>query len=142
MPESSASFRSGAPPGRLRELLADPTFVASVMPEVVKVVKTGPTTALWTVRLTLGPLTRESQYQGELLSASDTEVRFRANGPEATVEGTVTLAPAGDGTDVGVRLLAQGKGALRAIVDSVLARRLKDDVRRFSKSLEEKVRAP
>lgn len=142
MPESSVGFRSTATPERLRALLADPSFVASIMPEVVKVEPTSPTTATWTVRLTLGPLKRESQYRGELVSSSDTEVRFRATGPEAVVEGKVTLLAATDGTDVTVGLVARGQGALRAIVDAYLGKRVKDDVRRFATALEEKVRSP
>jgi carbon monoxide dehydrogenase subunit G len=140
VPEASVTFHSASLGPRLRELLSDPAFVASIMPEVVKVEKTGPATANWTVRLTLGPLKRESQYQGELLSANDVEVRFRATGPEAVVEGTVAFAaaPAG-GTEVTVTLAANGRGALRAVVDAYLAKRVKDDVRRFATSLEARV---
>ena len=56
--------------------------------------KTSETTALWTVQIKIGPMTRKSVYQGELLEATDGGVRFRATGPEATIEGSLAFVPA------------------------------------------------
>lgn len=143
MPEATIRFRSPAAVSVLRRLLSDPTFVASSVPQVVAVEKTGETTALWTVAVKLGPMTRRSVYRGELLEASDAGVRFRAEGPEATIEGTISFAPAApSGTEVGLTLSMKGNGALRSIVDAYLAKRVKEDAEKFVRSLEDKVGRP
>lgn len=143
MAEATVTFRSAADPARLQRTVSDPGTVASLMPEVTKVEPTGPTTARWTVRLQIGPLRRESVYEGELLESTATGVRFRATGPEAVVEGRVEFAAADSGgTDVRVVLTTSGRGPLKPVVDAALARRVKDDVRRFATALEAKLATP
>ena len=143
MPEANVSFRSSASVGELRRLLSDPTFVASSIPQVVAVERTGETTALWTVEVKLGPMTKKSLYRGELLDATDAGVRFRAQGPEATIEGTLAFAPAvPSGTDVALTLSMKGNGALRSVVDAYLGRRVRDDAEKFVRALEERVGRP
>jgi carbon monoxide dehydrogenase subunit G len=144
MPEATIRFQSPASAPELRRLLSDPTFVASSIPQVIAVEKTGETTALWTVEIKLGPMVRKSVYRGELVEASDAGVRFRAQGPEATIEGALSFAPATpSGTEVGLTLSMKGNGALRSIVDAYLAKRVKEDAARFVHHLEERVgRAP
>ncbi len=140
MPEATLAFTSPAPASELRRLLSDPTFVAANIPQVLAVERTGPTTALWTVEVKLGPMARKSQYRGELLEASDTGVRFRAVGPEATIEGTLTFAPSGtSGTEVGLTLSMKGQGALRAVVDAYLAKRVRGDAEAFVRNLSAKL---
>jgi carbon monoxide dehydrogenase subunit G len=143
MPEATIRFHSPAPASELRRLLSDPTFVASSIPQVIAVERTGDTTALWTVEVKLGPMVKKSVYRGELVEASDAGVRFRAQGPEATIEGTLSFAPADpSGTDVGLTLRMQGNGALRVVVDAYLAKRVKTDAEKFVQSLEERVGRP
>ncbi len=67
--------------------------------------KSSETTALWTVLIKIGPISRKSIYHGELLEATDDGVRFRATGPEATIEGSVSFVPAAGGTDAELRLV-------------------------------------
>jgi carbon monoxide dehydrogenase subunit G len=106
---------------------------------VVGVEKTSETTALWTVQIKLGPMTRKSVYQGELLEATDRAVTFRATGPEATIEGSVSFAPASGGTDVELRLSMKGSGPLRAVVDAYLGKRVREDAEKFARSVEARV---
>ena len=140
MPEATIRFRSRADVATLSHFLSDPTFVASGVPQVVAVERTGEKTALWTVEVKLGPITRKSLYQGELLESSDAGVRFRAAGPEATIEGSVkfTPAPAG-GTDVEFTLSMKGLGPLRSVVDAYLSKRVRSDAEKFAKTLEDRV---
>lgn|GEM_PF-2985891 len=140
MPEASLRFQTPADPATLRRLLSDPTFVAGSVPQVVAVEKTSETTARWTVQIKVGPMTRKSLYDGELLEASDAGVRFRATGPEATIEGTLAFAPRpAGGTDVDLTLSMKGSGPLRAVLDAYLAKHVRDDAERFARSLETRV---
>jgi carbon monoxide dehydrogenase subunit G len=101
--------------------------------------KTSETTALWTVQIKIGPITRKSVYRGELLEATEAGVRFRATGPEATIDGTVAFAPAGGATDVELRLAMKGSGPLGAVVDAYLGKRVRDDAEKFAESLRTRV---
>ena len=142
VPEATLRFHAPADPATLRRLLSDPAFLAESVPQVVSVEATGATTALWTVLVKIGPISRKSVYRGELIEATDALVRFRATGPEATIEGAVTFAPAAGGSDAEVRLVMQGTGPLRAVVDAYLAKRVREDVERFAKSLETRAGPP
>jgi carbon monoxide dehydrogenase subunit G len=136
MPVSSIQFRASASVGRLRQLLADPTFVASRIPQVVAVERTSDTTARWTVQIKLGPMTRTSVYEGELLEQSESGVRFRAKGPESTIDGYLGFAPdTPDTTNVTLTLTMKGQGPLRAVVDAYLAKRVKEDAAKFAQAL-------
>ena len=140
MPDATIRFTTRADVATLGRLLADPSFVAAGIPQVVAVETTGPTTALWTVEVKLGPITRKSLYRGELLESTPTGVRFRADGPEATIEGRVVFAPsATGGTEVEFTLSMKGLGPLHAVVDAYLAKRVRTDAEKFAKSLEERV---
>jgi carbon monoxide dehydrogenase subunit G len=140
MPASTLEFHSDAALALLRARLADPSFVASLIPQVVAVESTGPTTARWTVLVKLGPISRKSLYEGELLEATDASVRFRAKGPEATIEGTLGLRPgAPSGTEITLTLTMNGQGPLHSVVDAYLAKRVKSDVEQFAKSLNERL---
>jgi carbon monoxide dehydrogenase subunit G len=105
----------------------------------VGVEKTSETTALWTVQIKIGPISRKSVYQGELLEATDRGVRFRATGPEATIEGSVSFAPASGGTEIELRLSMKGSGPLRTVVDAYLGRRVREDAEKFAESLRARV---
>lgn len=104
--------------------------------------KTSATTALWTVQIKLGPITRKSVYQGELLTATDAGVSFRAAGPEATIEGSVSFVPASGGTDAELRLSMKGNGPLKAVVDAYLSKRVREDAEKFASSLRARVGDP
>ncbi|MCI4364505.1 MAG: hypothetical protein L3K10_00345 [Thermoplasmata archaeon] len=143
MPEASIQFRAGAGVERLRALLADPTFVASQIPQVIAVERTSATTARWTVEIKLGPMHRTSVYEGELVEQSVSGVRFRAKGPESTIEGYLAFAPESpDATLVSLTLTLKGQGPLRAIVDAYLAKRVKDDAAQFARALSEHLTPP
>jgi carbon monoxide dehydrogenase subunit G len=136
-------FHSIADPATLRRLLGDPTFIASNIPQVVAVEKTSETTATWTVLIKLGPISRKSLFQGELLESTESTVRFRATGPEATIEGSVSfVAGSVAGTDVTLELSMKGSGPLKAVIDAYLARRVREDAAQFAKALETKLGSP
>lgn len=140
MPASTVRFRAPVAATELRRLLSDPAYVANLIPQVVAVERTSDATALWTVAVKLGPMTRKSVYQGELVEASDAGVRFRATGPEATIEGTLAFAPTPPaGTDVTLTLTMTGVGALRAVVDAYLGKRVGPDAEQFARNLEAKL---
>lgn len=140
MPEATIQFTSRAPPSTLAHLLSDPAFVAAGIPQVVAVERTGEKTALWTVLVKLGPISRKSVYQGELLELSDSLVRFRATGPEATIDGSVKMgASTSGGTDVEFTLAMKGQGPLHSVVDAYLAKRVRTDAEGFAKSLDDRV---
>ena len=142
MPEATLRFRIAAEPATLRRLLSDPAFLAESVPQVVAVEKTSETTALWTVLVKIGPISRKSVYRGELLDATDGGVRFRATGPEATIEGTVTFSAGTGGTDVELRLSMKGSGPLGSVVDAYLAKRVRADAETFAESLRTRVGGP
>jgi carbon monoxide dehydrogenase subunit G len=140
MPEATIRFHAPTDPGTLRRLLSDPAFVAGNVPQVVGVEKTSETTARWTVQIKIGPMTRKSVYDGELVEATDTLVRFRATGPEATIEGTVSFAPApSGGTEAELTLSMKGSGPLRAVLDAYLGKRVREDAEKFAKNVEARV---
>lgn len=142
MPESTVRFRAPAAPEALHRSLSDPTFVAALIPQVVGVERTGERTAQWTVAIKLGPISRKSLYQGELLEGSEAGVRFRARGPEATIEGRLAFVAAPpDATDVTLTLTMTGTGALRAVIDSYLAKRVGPDAEEFARNLAAKLDA-
>jgi carbon monoxide dehydrogenase subunit G len=142
MPEATLRFPIAADPPTLRRLLSDPAFLATTVPQVVGVEKTSETTALWTVQVKIGPMTRKSVYRGELLEGSDRGVRFRATGPEATIEGSVSFVPTSGGTDVELRLSMTGNGPLRSVVDAYLGKRIREDAAQFAQSLRARVGGP
>lgn len=140
MPEATIKFHTAADPSTLRRLLSDPAFVAGGIPQVVAVEKTSETTARWTVQIKLGPLTRKSQYDGELVEATESLVRFRATGPEATIDGSVGFSPRPTGgTDVDLTLSMKGGGPLKSVIDSYLAKRVREDAEQFARNLEARV---
>jgi len=140
MPEASLKFHAPTDPLTLRRLLSDPAFVAESIPQVVAVEKTSETTARWTVQVKIGPMTRKSVYDGELVEATDTAVRFRATGPEATIEGVVAFAPSpSGGTDAELTLSMKGTGPLRTVLDAYLGKRVREDAEKFAKSVEARV---
>lgn len=142
MPEATLRFHTPADPPTLRRLLSDPTFVAGSIPQVIAVEKTTATTARWTVLVKVGPISRRSLYDGELLEGSDTGVRFRATGPEATIEGALSfVANSSGGTDVDLTLTMKGSGPLRAVLDAYLAKHVREDAEKFARSLETRVGA-
>jgi carbon monoxide dehydrogenase subunit G len=142
MPSSTARVTVPLPPTRLGPLLRDLEFVASLLPQVTKVEKTGETTALWTVRLKIGPFSKSSVYRGELVRASETAVDFEAEGDEARIRGAISIAPAPpSGSEVQLTLEATGKGTLAAIVNSALARRLPEEVAEFTSQLQRRAQA-
>jgi carbon monoxide dehydrogenase subunit G len=143
MPEASIQFRAAAGVDRLRQLLADPTFVASQIPQVIAVERTSDRTARWTVQIKIGPMTRTSIYEGELVDQSDSGVRFRARGPESTIEGYLGFAPdTPDATNVTLTLTMKGQGPLRAVVDAYLAKRVKEDAAKFARALSDHLSGP
>jgi carbon monoxide dehydrogenase subunit G len=143
MPESTVRFSTRADVPTLLRLLSDPTFVAASIPQVVAVERTGDTTALWTVLVKLGPISRKSLYRGELVESTDAGVRFRAEGPEATIEGAVRFSPGSTGgTDVEFTLTMKGLGPLRSVVDAYLSKRVKSDTEAFAQHLEERFSNP
>jgi carbon monoxide dehydrogenase subunit G len=138
VPAATIQFRVPAPVARLRTLLADPTFVASKIPQVIAVEKTSATTARWTVRIKIGPIARTSLYEGELVEQTDAGVRFRAKGPESVIEGHLEFRPdPPEGTGVTLTLTMTGLGPLRAVVDAYLSKRVKDDASQFATALSE-----
>jgi len=140
MPEASLKFHAPTDPATLRLLLSDPAFVAGSIPQVVAVEKTSDTTARWTVQIKVGPMTRKSVYDGELVEATDSLVRFRATGPEATIEGTVSFVPgSAGGTDAELTLSMKGSGPLRSVLDAYLGKRVREDAEKFAKSIEARV---
>ena len=143
MPQATVRFHVAIDPPELRTRLSDPSFIARSIPPVVAVERTSDTTALWTVEIKLGPLVHRSVFQGALLAATNDEVRFRATGAEATIEGVVTFHPSNaGGTDVGLTLTMAGAGPLRSIVDAYLARRFQTDTARFAADLARRLDKP
>jgi carbon monoxide dehydrogenase subunit G len=142
MPEATVRFTSRHPASVLAKCLSDTAFVAGGIPQVVAVERTGTTTATWTVEVRIGPISRKSAYRGELLGASDSEVRFRAEGPEAMIDGSVRMTPhASAGTDVEFTLSMKGLGALRSVVDAYLAKRVRGDAEKFAQGLDGRIDA-
>jgi carbon monoxide dehydrogenase subunit G len=143
MPNATATFVAKAPPERVRELVSDLDFVASAIPQVRAVEKTGPTTANWTVELQFGLVRRTMHFRGELVASAADSIRFRAEASEATVEGAIGLVPreAGRETEVRLRLEMRGAGPLRFIIDNYLAGRVRADAEAFARVLETRLSA-
>jgi carbon monoxide dehydrogenase subunit G len=136
MPTSTITFTLPASPTRIVDLLKDPKFLASNIPQVVGVEPKTATTATWLVEVKLGPLTRRTEFQGELLEATDRRVRFAARGADATIEGQIDLAPQSAGaTSLTLRLDMTGAGPLRVVIDGYLKRRVQADAEAFARSL-------
>jgi carbon monoxide dehydrogenase subunit G len=136
MPSATISFLLPAAPDRIVGLLKDPKFLASNIPQVVGVDVRTTTTATWLVEIKIGPLLRRTEFQGELLEASDQRVRFAARGPEATIAGQIDLVPQdGQSTELTLRLEMSGAGPLRPIIDGYLKRRVQGDAEAFAQSL-------
>jgi carbon monoxide dehydrogenase subunit G len=141
VPNAEAAFVAPAPIERVRELLSDLDFVASAIPQVRSVEKTGPDSANWTVELRFGMVKRTMVFRGDVYERTPDAMRFRATSSEATVEGAIRLAPRDDGrsTDVTVSLSMRGEGPLRFIIDNYLASRVRGDADAFAHALERRV---
>jgi carbon monoxide dehydrogenase subunit G len=136
MPTATITFPLPAAPERIVELLQDPKFLASNIPQVVGVQPRSATTATWLVEIKLGPLTRRTEFQGELVEASERRIRFSARGADATIEGQIDLVPQGPHTTaLTLRLDMSGAGPLRVVIDGYLKRRVQGDAEAFARSL-------
>ncbi|MFZ1022712.1 MAG: SRPBCC family protein [Thermoplasmata archaeon] len=136
MPTATITFNLPAAPSRIVDLLKDPKFLASNIPQVVGVEPRSATTATWLVEIKLGPLTRRTEFQGELLDATESRVRFAARGADATIEGQIDLAPQDfQTTALTLRLDMTGAGPLRVVIDGYLKRRVQGDAEAFASSL-------
>ncbi|MFZ0892523.1 MAG: SRPBCC family protein [Thermoplasmata archaeon] len=143
MPTSTITFTLPAAPSRIVDLLKDPRFLASNIPQVVGVVPKTATTATWLVEIRLGPLTRRTEFQGELLEATESRVRFAARGADATIEGQIDLVPQStETTALTLKLDMMGAGPLRVVIDGYLKRRVQGDAEAFASSLTKHLSEP
>ena len=140
MPTATTSFLAPAEAGRVAALLHDLNFLAGAIPNVVKVEPLSETTAVWTVDIRLGPLKRKAIFRGELLTATPERFQFRAVSSEATIEGTIDLHPLGAlQTEVSLSLTMSGMGPLRAVIDSYISRRIREDTDGFASTLRDRL---
>ncbi|MCI4349975.1 MAG: hypothetical protein L3K15_00440 [Thermoplasmata archaeon] len=136
MPSAQATILCPGPADQIAHLLRDLNFLAGAIPHVTAVERVSDTVANWTIVTKVGFVSRTSVFRGEVLPGDADTVRFRAVAPEATVEGSVKLAPRGPSeTELNVVLEMHGQGALRAIIDNLVQRQLPADVQSFAAAI-------
>lgn len=133
VPQDSISFEIRAPAERVWAFLSDMQKIGGCVPGVQSVEILDETHARWNLKVKIGPLSQTFVVLTETLEQVPlTRGRFRGTAENMDMEGTVELAPHGDGTQVRYTMNVQAKGPLSRIMDNFMKSRLKGQTEEFA----------
>jgi carbon monoxide dehydrogenase subunit G len=135
-----AVIKCELPLARVRSALTDINFVSSAIPDVKSVERITDTKAKWNVQVALGFVRKTMTLESEVTEVEDSKMHFRAIGSEASMEGTASLKSiSSNETEVTFTMNFEGKGPLKAIIDNLIQKKIKNDTQTFAQNMEAKL---
>ena len=127
MPSVNATLTAPGTVARAFQVLTDPNFLAATIPGVTSMKILSPTQAEWKVEVKQGMIRRELTFQVEHLPTPPEKVAFTAVAKEVRIEGSIQLkAKDPTRTEVALDLRYEGQGALRYIINNLVAKSMKE----------------
>lgn len=118
------------------EVLTDPKFLAATIPGVLSMETLSPTQATWKVEVKQGMIRRELTFAVEHTPTPPEKVTFVAVAKEVRIEGALQLRAKDEThTEVALDLRYEGQGALRYIINNLVAKSLKEYPAEFESKL-------
>jgi carbon monoxide dehydrogenase subunit G len=142
MPEGTVEFLVAAPVERVWSFLSDLRQVGRCVPGVENIRVLDGTHAEWDLAVKIGPLTQTITMRTETLEQVPLQRgRFRGQGENIDMTGTIELAPAESGTWVAYRMAVNAKGPLARIMDNFIRTRLKAQTEAFAARVKQALEA-
>jgi carbon monoxide dehydrogenase subunit G len=143
MPTMTATLSAPGSVTQVYQVLTDPDFLAATIPGVKSMENLSPTQAVWKVEVKQGLIRRELTFNVEHNPRPPEEVSFEAVATELRIEGSMKLHAAGDArTDVALDLRYEGQGALRYIINNLVAKSMREYPADFEAKLAARLHGP
>jgi carbon monoxide dehydrogenase subunit G len=143
VPSVNATLNAPASGERVFQVLTDPNFLAATIPGVISMQNVSPTKAIWKVEVKQGLIRRELTFDVEHTPTPPEKVTFVAVAKEVRIEGSLQLhAKDPTHTEVALNLTYEGQGALRYIINNLVAKSMKEYPADFEAKLTARLVAP
>ena len=127
MPNVVATLSAPGGVSEVYQVLTDPDFLAATIPGVISMRNLSPTKAIWKVEVKQGLIRRELTFDVEHSPAPPDKVSFVAVAREVRIEGSIELhAKDPTRTEVALDVRYEGQGALRYIINNLVAKSMKE----------------
>lgn len=127
MPNVTATLNAPGSLAEVFQVLTDPNFLATTIPGVISMKTLSPTQAEWKVEVKQGMIRRELTFQVEHTPTPPEKVSFVAVAKEVRIEGSTQLrAKDPTHTEVALDVRYEGQGALRYIINNLVAKSMKE----------------
>ncbi|HLY77237.1 MAG TPA: SRPBCC family protein [Thermoplasmata archaeon] len=143
MPNVAATLNAPGSVAQVFQVLTDPDFLAATIPGVISMQNLSPTQAIWKVEVKQGLIHRELTFQVEHSPTPPEKVAFVAVAPEVRIEGVLQLRPKDAAhTEVALTVSYEGQGPLRYVINSLVAKSMKEYPAAFESKLIARLTAP
>jgi len=143
MPNVTATLSAPGSVAQVFQVLTDPNFLATTLPGVISMQNVSPTQSIWKIEVKQGLIGRELTFNVEHTPTPPEKVAFVAVAKEVRIEGTLQLhAKDPTHTDVALNLLYEGQGALRYIINNLVAKSMKEYPAEFETKLTARLTTP
>lgn len=141
MPEGETTFVVRAPLERVWTFLSDMQQVGSCIPGTEEVRILDSTTAEWTIKQKIGFLTKTMKVRTQALEQTPpTHAKFKGEGEEVSMVGTIDLAALPDGgTEVHYHMNATAHGALAKVMDNYMKTKIGQQTQEFADNVKKKL---
>lgn len=127
MPNVAATLSAPGSVSQVYQVLTDPDFLAATIPGVISMQNLSPTKAIWKVEVKQGLLRRELTFDVEHTPAPPEKVSFVAVAKEVRIDGSMQLhAKDSTHTEVALDVRYEGQGALRYIINNLVAKSMQE----------------
>jgi carbon monoxide dehydrogenase subunit G len=143
MPNVAATLSAPGSVAQVYQVLTDPDFLAATIPGVISMQNLSPTKAIWKVEVKQGLIHRELTFDVEHSPTPPEKVSFVAVAKEVRIEGSMQLhAKDPTHTEVALDLRYEGQGALRYIINNLVAKSMKEYPTDFESKLAARLNTP
>jgi carbon monoxide dehydrogenase subunit G len=143
MPNVTATLNAPGTVAQVFQVLTDPNFLAATIPGVISMQNVSPTQAVWKVEVKQGLIRRELTFNVEHAPTPPEKVTFVAVAKEVRIEGSMQLhAKDPTHTEVALDLRYEGQGALRYIINNLVAKSMKEYPTDFESKLTARLTTP
>jgi carbon monoxide dehydrogenase subunit G len=143
MPNVTATLNAPGSVEQVFKVLTDPDFLAATIPGVISMQNLSPTKAVWKVEVKQGLIRRELTFEVEHAPSPPEKVAFVAVAKEVRIEGSMQLhAKDPSHTEVALDLRYEGQGALRYIINNLVAKSMKEYPAEFETKLTARLATP
>ncbi|MCI4348546.1 MAG: hypothetical protein L3J97_08025 [Thermoplasmata archaeon] len=142
MPNVTATLSVPGTVAQVFQILTDPNFLAATIPGVISMQNLSPTQAIWKVEVKQGLIRRELTFNVDHTPTPPEKVAFVAVAKEVRIEGALQLRPKdATHTQVALNLGYEGQGALRHIINNLVAKSMKEYPAEFESKLAARLHA-